>query len=238
MLDGAGISGIIQKMAEEKLESLISARVDPKTHPEDWDWNGLRENCMRVFGFRPRMTPADLGAEGMQVENLSALLKEQVQKSYAEKEALLGQEDLRNLERLIMLQIIDQQWVAHLQDMESMKEGIGLRGYGQMDPLKEYQKEGYALFEGLTERIREEILSTLFRIQLVRRQPPPEQRRKPLSSVTAGRPPDPLPCVARSEKSAETTRAPAAAARSTRSAAARGSEGGAGVLSMSREAKP
>jgi preprotein translocase subunit SecA len=88
-----------------------------------------------------------------------------------------------------MLQIIDNQWISHLQDMESMKEGIGLRGYGQQDPLREYKKEGYALFEGLMDRIREETLSTLFRIQLVRKRPPEEiqkARRRPLQMSHGG----------------------------------------------------
>lgn len=93
---------------------------------------------------------------------------------------MLGEEDLEELERMIALQIIDNQWVAHLQDMEHMKEGIGLRGYGQLDPLKEYQKEGFALFEGIMDRIREEILSTLFRIQLMRRRPEEMPKKKTL----------------------------------------------------------
>ena len=79
-----------------------------------------------------------------------------------------------------MLQIIDNQWINHLQDMDHMKEGIGLRGYGQLDPLREYQKEGFALFESLTDRIREETLMTLPRIQLLRNRPQeiPRQKKK------------------------------------------------------------
>jgi len=93
------------------------------------------------------------------------------------RENEFGQEDLESLERYIMLQIIDNEWVRHLQDMEHMKEGIGLRGYGQLDPLREYQKEGYALFEELMDRIREETLTMLSRIQ-IRREPPAEVPRK------------------------------------------------------------
>ncbi len=80
-----------------------------------------------------------------------------------------------SLEKFVILQIIDNQWITHLQDMEHMKEGIGLRGYGQMDPLREYKKEGYALFEELMDRIREESLMTLSRIQLQREQPAEEK---------------------------------------------------------------
>jgi len=90
------------------------------------------------------------------------------------QEEQIGVEDLRALERYIILQIIDHQWVNHLQDMEHMKEGISLRGYGQLDPLREYKKEGYALFEELMDRIREETLVTLSRLQ-VHRQPRHEE---------------------------------------------------------------
>ena len=85
-----------------------------------------------------------------------------------------GKDELKSLERFILLQIIDNQWIAHLQDMEHMKEGIGLRGYGQLDPLREYKKEGFSLFEELLDRIREESLTTLSRIQLLKKRPEEE----------------------------------------------------------------
>jgi preprotein translocase subunit SecA len=134
-----------------------------------------------VFGIRAGVTPEDLGEEAfdsLTPEELTRIIKEQALESFARKEEQLGREEMENLQRMVMLQIIDTQWVSHLQDMEHMKGGIGLRGYGQMDPLKEYQKEGFALFEELTDRIREETLSTLARIQF--RRPavePPRQKR-------------------------------------------------------------
>jgi preprotein translocase subunit SecA len=88
------------------------------------------------------------------VEALGEQIKEEVRKAHERRGLAFGQEELRGVEKYIMLQIIDREWVAHLQDMESMKEGIGLRGYGQLDPLREYKKEGYALFESLMGRIR------------------------------------------------------------------------------------
>ncbi|MBW2143675.1 MAG: SEC-C domain-containing protein [Deltaproteobacteria bacterium] len=112
------------------------------------------------------------------MEDLSDLLTEQARSAFDEKEKLFGKEDLEQLERFIILQIIDDQWVAHLQDMDHMKEGIGLRGYGQLDPLKEYQKEGFALFEGIMDRIGEETLKTLSRLQLIKREPEQMPKRK------------------------------------------------------------
>jgi preprotein translocase subunit SecA len=181
ILRGDGVGEIIHDMIEEKAEDLVGKWIDPKGYPEAWDITALRENCARVFGIRAGITAEDLGEEAFDAltpEELTRIIKEQALESFSRKEAMVGREEMENLQRMVMLQIIDTKWVAHIQDMEHMKGGIGLRGYGQMDPLKEYQKEGFALFEELTDRIREETLSTLARIQF--RRPgvePPRQRR-------------------------------------------------------------
>ncbi|MFQ5843205.1 MAG: helicase-related protein, partial [Thermodesulfobacteriota bacterium] len=148
LLGGDGVQELIQNMADEKVESLVERFTDPKEYPENWDIQGLKENIARLFGFPAKIGPADLGQEKfdqLKVEELTDLIKEQVQASFEKRERTFGEEDLRSLEKFIILKIIDDQWVAHLQDMEHMKEGIGLRGYGQLDPLREYQKEGFAL---------------------------------------------------------------------------------------------
>jgi preprotein translocase subunit SecA len=167
-----GAEELIQNMMDEKVNALIEDFTDPKAPPEDWDIQALIESITRLFGFRPRIGPGDLGEEAfddLRIEGLTDLIKEQAQDAYKKREEQIGLEDLRALERYIILQIIDNQWIAHLQDMDHMKEGIGLRGYGQLDPLREYKKEGFALFEELMDRIREETLTTLSRIPVLRR---------------------------------------------------------------------
>jgi preprotein translocase subunit SecA len=174
LLSGDGVQELIHHMTDEEVEGLVERFTDPKEYSEDWDIQGLKENIARLFGLRAKLGPGDLGKdkfEALKIEELTDLIKEQVRATYEERENKFGKEDLRSLQKFIILQIIDNQWVAHLQDMEHMKEGIGLRGYGQLDPLREYQKEGFALFEGLMDRIREETLTTLSRIQLLRQQP-------------------------------------------------------------------
>ena len=174
LLTGDGAQEVIRSMADEKVQMLVDTFTNPKDYSEDWDIQGLRENIARLFGFLPKIGPEDLGEERfdqLKTEDLILLLNEQVQESFEARKKKLGEGDLRALEKIIILQIIDNQWVAHLQDMQSMKEGIGLRGYGQLDPLREYQKEGFSLFEELMDRIREETLSTLSRIQLIRKRP-------------------------------------------------------------------
>ncbi|MBW2168903.1 MAG: preprotein translocase subunit SecA [Deltaproteobacteria bacterium] len=181
VLEGHGIEEIVHNMIDDKVDALIEKWIDPSLHADEWDIQGLKGNISRLFGFQAKIGPEDMGEEdfdGLKADDLSDLLKEQIRSAYQEKEKLFGKEDLEGLERLVILQIIDNQWVDHLQDMEHMKEGIGLRGYGQLDPLREYKKEGYALFEELTDRIREETLSMLFRLQLVRRRPDEISRKK------------------------------------------------------------
>jgi preprotein translocase subunit SecA len=177
ILTGDGMQEIIHNMMEEKVESLIERFTDPKDFPEDWDIQGLKENVARLFGFRPKIGPGDMGNDefhSLKFEELTHMIKEQIQVAYNQREESFGREDLKAIEKFIMLQIIDNQWIAHLQDMEHMKEGIGLRGYGQLDPLREYQKEGFALFEEFMDRIREETLITLSRVQIMEQRPEKE----------------------------------------------------------------
>jgi len=181
ILEGDGIGEIIENMIDEKVEALIDQWIGPDEHPEDWNLKDLKGSVLRLFGFRLRLGPEDMGEEefnALKAEDLSDLLKKEVRSVYEERERQFGKEDLEHLERFIMLQIIDDKWVAHLQSMDHMKEGVGLRGYGQLDPLKEYQKEGFALFGELMDQIREESVSMLFRVQIVRERPEQERKRK------------------------------------------------------------
>ncbi|MBW2610168.1 MAG: preprotein translocase subunit SecA [Deltaproteobacteria bacterium] len=170
-LTGDGLQEVVKDMIDEKVYSAVETFTDPKAFPEEWDIAGLKENLTRLFGFIPKIGPEDIGEEefdNLRQEGLEDLIREQVQEAYEKGERDFGKEDLASLERIVMLQIIDHQWVVHLQDMGHMKEGIGLRGYGQLDPLREYQKEGFALFEGLMDRVREDTLVTLSHLQLMK----------------------------------------------------------------------
>jgi preprotein translocase subunit SecA len=187
VLSGEGIEEVLRSMTEEKVDSLLDLYTDPKADSGEWDIQGLRDNLSRVFGFRARIGPEELGEDefySLKRDDLSERVHQQVRETQEKRLAAFGKENLATIHKYLMLQIIDNQWVAHLQDMEHMKEGIGLRGYGQLDPLREYKKEGYALFEGLMDRVREEILTTLSRIQVRMQRPPeeivPARKRRPM----------------------------------------------------------
>jgi len=176
-----GTDEIILNMMDDKVEDLVEKWIDPKEYPEDWDIKGLKEQFFLLFGMKARIGPEEVGAESfdaLKQEDVSDMLKNQVREAYEKKQNMFGKEDFRQIEKLILLQIIDDQWISHLQDMENMKEGIGLRGYGQLDPLTEYKKEGFILFDTLLDKIREEALSMIFRIQLMRQAPQPVSRKK------------------------------------------------------------
>ncbi len=178
ILSGDGVGEIVNNMMDEKVDELVARFTDPKVPSEDWDIQGLKESLIRLFGFRPRIEIEDLGEEtfgALKEEDLAETIRVQAHEAYEKRQAYLGRQDMGSLEKFIILQIIDNQWITHLQDMEHMKEGIGLRGYGQMDPLREYKKEGYALFEELMDRIREESLMTISRVQLLREEPAREE---------------------------------------------------------------
>jgi preprotein translocase subunit SecA len=180
-LMGDRLDEIIQEMIDEKLEDLLERYVDSKANPEEWDIQGLKESVSRFYAFVPTISAEDLGEErfkDLKYQDLMEMIREGAHKAFEKRKEAFGAEDLAMLERIILLQTIDDKWVAHLQDMDHMKEGIGLRGYAQQDPLNEYKKESYSLFEELMDRIREETLGTLSRVQILKQKPQEMPARK------------------------------------------------------------
>src|SRR5207247_7701291 len=136
---------------------------------EQWDLDALKREVNRVFGI----DTASLDFSDRTASEISDILWEKITASYDEKEQLLGPELLRRVERDIMLQVVDTHWKDHLYSLDHLKEGIGLRGYGQRDPLVEYKKESFGLFQGMTERIAEEIVRCLWWLRPVQNESAP-----------------------------------------------------------------
>ncbi|MEE9154036.1 MAG: preprotein translocase subunit SecA [candidate division NC10 bacterium] len=163
ILEGENLKEFMLEMAEEVLEPLVSVYAHEDTYPEDWDLRGLSEAMYRQFGVEIAV-PTE-GLQEMTLGILQGELWEKVQAAYDRKEQELGADLIRYLERVIMLQIVDAQWKDHLLGMDHLKEGIGLRGYGQRDPLVEYKREGFELFDALVDRVKEQTVQYLFRLQ-------------------------------------------------------------------------
>ena len=173
LLEGEDQKEYLMGIADDIMIETVSTHASENTHPDEWDLNGLQTAVLRQFGF-------DLRAEGIDPAQMSSKeIEEQLiakaHEKYDQKEAIIGSAAMRYHERMLMLQIVDAQWKDHLLAMDHLKEGIGLRGYGQRDPLVEYKKESYELFEGLMGRIEEDTLRFLFLLQPVEEQKQAEQ---------------------------------------------------------------
>jgi preprotein translocase subunit SecA len=173
------LEGVEQKelILEDYVSGILSDVMDQfcgvKTHPDNWDIKGLKDAIFTRFGV-------DILAEGIKPESLSrqelgdaifAKLKER----YDAKEKLIGPDAMRYHERMIMLSVLDSQWKDHLRDMDHLKEGIGLRGYGQHDPLVEYKRESFDMFEAMMTRFQEETARYLYLMQILERPAAPPE---------------------------------------------------------------
>jgi len=155
------VSGILG----DKLEHYCPA----KAHVDDWDLKGLKDGIFTSFGV-------DIYAEGVKPESLNRAelgdaIFDKLKERYDSKEKLIGAEAMRYHERMIMLSVIDAQWKDHLLSMDHLKEGIGLRGYGQHDPLVEYKRESFDMFEEMMQRFQEETVRYLYLMQILERPP-------------------------------------------------------------------
>ena len=175
VLVGEDLSGEVQEMIMEVTDSMLDVYCPENQYPEEWDVGGLAEavhaqfalNLVEIEGMAPEHLK-DLGREALRDE-----LRKHVQNAYLKKKQELGEDLLRYLEKMVLLQVIDQHWKDHLLGMDHLRDGIGLRGYGQKDPLIEYKREGFDMFAGMMERIKADTLDRLFHVQAVRGDAPP-----------------------------------------------------------------
>jgi preprotein translocase subunit SecA len=180
----------LMMLAEELVEGLVETHADKAQDPEAWDLPALRSGMSELFGLDPASLD-ELQLESMPPADMAEKLYRLAVEKYEEKENLPGLDVsiLRRVERDIMLQIVDQQWKDHLYSLDHLKEGIGLRGYGQRDPLVEYKKESFAMFQAMKDRFDDEMVRYLWRIQPVlgdQPAPPPPTRKPPKITLSGG----------------------------------------------------
>ena len=165
---------ILEDYVRDILGGLLDKHAGKDAHAEDWDIKGLKNQIFTRFGV-------DIAAEGIEADKLNRTelgdaIFDKLKERYDAKEQLIGPEAMRHHERIIMLSVIDQQWKDHLLSMDHLREGIGLRGYGQHDPLVEYKRESFDMFEAMMERFEEETVRYLYLMQIIeapRRAPQP-----------------------------------------------------------------
>jgi preprotein translocase subunit SecA len=168
ILHGEELKSYIQELMEEITDYALDTYLNEKLDFDKWDHGGLREYLESRFAVKT----ADVNLEEMNRPGIRDEVLERMKAVYDSKEAALGPEMTRYLERMILLQVVDSKWKDHLYAMDSLKEGIGLRAYGQRDPLIEYQHEAYAMFTDMIDRIKEETLEYLFKVRTVKEEAP------------------------------------------------------------------
>jgi len=170
LLEGTDQTERIKEIIQGIVATFSDVRCPEKAHTSTYDLTGLQSDVLSQFGVK------------IDLEELNGLLKQEIEdhinelleRRFKEKEDLIGPENMREAERVVMLNVIDSQWKDHLLSMDHLKEGIGLRGYGQKDPLIEYKKESFELFQDMMDRIEDETIRYLFFLQVSQGPPPGE----------------------------------------------------------------
>jgi len=175
ILSGTDLKEEALGLAEEMLDGIVDFTCPEGAYPETWDITGLNDVLAAKFSYH---AAREIDPRSLSREEFRAKLWEALKKSYDEKEQQIGPEVMRHLEKVFMLQAVDHQWKDHLLAMDHLKEGIGLRGYGQKDPLIEYKKEGFDMFEEMKQRIVESTVENLFRIKVAAKEQSEEIERK------------------------------------------------------------
>jgi preprotein translocase subunit SecA len=171
-------------VARDLFADLTKQYLDPNLSPDEWDVENYKVQIQTVYAL-------DCDAEAIDFQNLTSpeieeAIWEKLKAKYAEKEKQIGDEAMRTYERIIMLNIIDAQWKDHLLALDHLKQGIGLVGYGQKDPLVEYKKESFDLFQAMLDRIDTTTIRSLFNLQVVAEESPEEIQRRRLAARRRG----------------------------------------------------
>jgi len=181
VLDGADLQANLHRMIDEVIESAVHGHIGENAHMTAEDWRTATAHFRGVFIAPEDLKYTDEELSALTAEELCGKLKERADALYAAKEKELGAPLMRELERVVMLRVVDEYWMDHLDAMQELRRGIGLRAYGQNDPVVEYKREGYDMFEEMVGAIKEE---TVRRIFLARIRVPEQVQRQRVAKVT------------------------------------------------------
>ncbi len=167
-LAGENLKGQVLEIVEGMAEESVLNYADKGIDPTEWDWKGLDDTVFRQFNMRLGLREEQ--QEELTTEDLQDLVRDRALQHYDEREQAFTPPVMRYLEKVIMLQTMDSLWKDHLFAMDHLKEGIGLRGYGQKNPLQEYKKEAFNLFDNLSRRMEEDVVEKLYSVQVARQE--------------------------------------------------------------------
>ena len=165
VLKGDDVAAILKDMTEDLVNAVVDEFSDARAASEDWKWEGFEERMAEYFHIQPNWSEED--RKDMEQAAFREKVEDLVKRAYAAQEERHGAEVQRHLEKVILLQMVDTHWKDHLLSMDHLKEGIGLRGYGQKNPLNEYKREGYELFMHMIETVKIQTVATIMRVRVV-----------------------------------------------------------------------
>ncbi len=166
VLEGDNMRPLIVKFITDIVKNAVDQNIAEEQSAKDWDLAGLNDTLMSIIPI-PRIRLTEEQFEKMTKSEFEQLLKEEALKLYEKKEAeFQNPEQMREVERVILLKVIDQKWMSHIDDMDLLRDGIGMQAYGQKDPLVEYKIAGYEMFQDMTDAVQEEAVRLLYRIKI------------------------------------------------------------------------
>ncbi len=166
VLDGKDLKSTIEKMIGEFCESTVLSYTSPSTYPDDWNLKGLTDYLEGVFLDEGELTFTRDDLEYMTQESLIETIHSLAMEKYRQKEEEIGEERMREIERIVLLRVVDEKWMDHIDNMDQLRRGIGLRAYGQKNPVQEYKDEGYQMYEEMIGNIGEDVIKLLFRVRI------------------------------------------------------------------------
>jgi preprotein translocase subunit SecA len=172
LLSGASLKDDVLDMCDALIEEIASAHASDEIDTKEWDWKQIDDAFYKQFKFRPGFSvQSEVGGKPIQsADDLIELGSERVHQLYDQREAEFTEPVMRQIEKIVMLQTLDALWKDHLLAMDHLKEGIGLRGYAQQNPLVEYQKEGFTMFESLMAVMQQDVVEKVYSVQVQRQQ--------------------------------------------------------------------
>ena len=189
VLSGDNLRDSIMEMIYESVKRVVNIYAPDGVHPEEWDLAGLLTNSVQLYLPGTELTAEELTE--MSRFQLEDSLMERAEELYAAREQEIGEEDMRKIERAVMLKVVDEKWMDHLDAMDQLREGINLRAYGHKDPLIEYKKEGFEMFQNMVDSIQDDVVRYIYRVKLVQQEQ--RQARKTVENrYTEGGPRKPV----------------------------------------------
>jgi len=168
VLTSENLKDNVLQMIHEIIDDEMDLYANEKLYPEEWNIADLIEDAEKVYAVQGKLQQG--GLESMSRDELKEMLYNMADENYKAREQMFGEENMRELEKIIMLKVVDNKWMEHLDEMDMLREGIGLRAYGQKNPIVEYRTEAYDMFQAMINNVKEEVAKLMYRVNIVQEQ--------------------------------------------------------------------